>query len=279
MYKRQGNWLVLTDCSNAFNTVKRAAVLAEAANCVPALTSFVAKCYGTRPADVFFRMDSGETRTIASSSGVQQGDPMGPAMFFLALRPGLKRFREEFEREGVESFAYVDDVSLDLMRITADTVRAFAFLGRELEDIGIVVNPAKTIALPPKGYAPRAEEISLLESVDVCIESKGGTTVVGVPIGTDEYVRDRAIEVVRDGGADRLTRCFASMPDKQAAVLVAIESLGQRTSCLERVLDTGLSLEASRRADNGAQWAYENILELPRAAEAQSSFQKGCPGN
>ena len=165
---------------------------------MPALTLFWAKCYGTRPAGVFFRMDSGETRTIACSSGVQQGDLMEPAMFCLALRLELKRFREEFEREGVEAFAYMDDVSLGLMRITADTVRAFAFLRRELEDIGIVVNPAKTIALPPKGYAPTSEEISLLESVDVRIAGEGGTTVVGVPNGTDEYVLDRAMELVRD---------------------------------------------------------------------------------
>ena len=37
-------WLILTDCSNALNTVKRTAMLAEAATCVPALTPFVAKC-------------------------------------------------------------------------------------------------------------------------------------------------------------------------------------------------------------------------------------------
>ena len=49
--------------------------------------------------------------------------------------------------------------------------------------------------------------------------------MVGVPIGTDEYVLDRAVEVVRDGGADRLVRCLARMPDKQAATLIAIESL------------------------------------------------------
>ena len=98
--------------------------------------------------------------------------------------------------------------------------------------------------------------------------------MVGVPIGTDEYVLDRAMEVVRDGGANHLTRCLASMPDKQAEALIAIEWLGQRTRYLERALDTGLSLEACRRADNGAQWAYDNILELPRAAEAQSFFQE-----
>ena len=51
-------------------------------------------------------MDSGETRTITCFSYVQQGDPMGPALFCLALRPVLKRFREEFEGEGVEAFAY-----------------------------------------------------------------------------------------------------------------------------------------------------------------------------
>ncbi|CAN0090495.1 unnamed protein product, partial [Laminaria digitata] len=124
-------------------------------------------------------------RTIACSSGVQQGDPMGPAMFCLALRPGLKRFRQEFEGEGVEAFAYMDDVSLGLMGITANTVRAIAFLLRKLDDIGIVVSHAKTVALPPKGHAPTAEKISLLESVDVRISDEGRATVVSVPIGTE----------------------------------------------------------------------------------------------
>ena len=78
------NWLALNYCSIAFTTVRRTAVLAEVAKCVPALTPLVAKCHGTRPADLFFRMDSGKTRTIARTSGVQQGDPMGPAMFCLA---------------------------------------------------------------------------------------------------------------------------------------------------------------------------------------------------
>ena len=132
---------------------------------MPALTSLVAKCYSTKPADVFFRMDSGEIRTIACSSGVQQGDPMGPAMFCLALRPGLKRFRPEFEREGVEAFACMDDVSLGYTGITANTIRASAFLRRELDDIGIVVNATKTVVLPPKGHAPTMERFRSLKAL------------------------------------------------------------------------------------------------------------------
>lgn len=98
-----GNWLVVTDCSNAFNTVNGTAGLEEAINHVPA--PFVVTCFGARPADVLFRMDPGETRTIVCSSGVQQEDTMGLVLFYLVLRPGLKRCREEFEGKWVEAFA------------------------------------------------------------------------------------------------------------------------------------------------------------------------------
>ena len=48
MHHEAKNWLILKDCSNALNTVKRAAVLTEAVTCVPALTPFGAKCYSER---------------------------------------------------------------------------------------------------------------------------------------------------------------------------------------------------------------------------------------
>ena len=77
---------------------------------------------------------------------------------------------------------------------------------------------------------------------------------------------------------DHLASCLANVPDKQAVVFIVIESLGQRTGHLERALDTELSLEACRTADNGVQRAYENIFfELPGAAEAQF-FSGGVPG-
>lgn len=62
---------------------------------------------------------------------------MGLAMLFLVLRPGLKRVREKFEQERVGTFANMDDVALGCMGITANTVGAFAFLLRKLDDIGM----------------------------------------------------------------------------------------------------------------------------------------------
>ena len=78
----------------------------------------------------------------------------------------------------------------------------------------------------PKGNVSTAEEFSLPESADFHVVGEGGVAVVGAPIGTDEYVLERAMEVVKDGGADRLAPCPANMPDKQAAALIDIESLG-----------------------------------------------------
>lgn len=58
--------------------------------------------------------------------------------------------------------------------------------------------------------------------------------MVGVPIGTDEYVLERAMRGgVNDGGADHLARCLANVLDKKAAALLATEAFGFRKNHLE----------------------------------------------
>ena len=139
------------------------------------------------------------------------------------------------------------------MGVTTDAIRAVAFLWRAVDGIGIVVIPVRIVALRPKWHAPMAGDISLLESVDVRIADESGVTVVGVPIGTGEYVLERAMGVLKDGGVDRHARCLPRMPDKQVAALIAIESLEKRTSYPEKAMDTELSLQACRRENNGPQ--------------------------
>ena len=66
------------------------------------------------------------------------------------------------------------------------------------------------------------------------------------------------------------------MPGKQAANLIATGSMVKQTAYVERVMDPKLSLPACRRADNGAVWMLENLLELPGTAEESSFFEEGC---
>ena len=102
------------------------AILGEVANCVPVLTPLVTKCCGARLADVFSRMDSGETRTIACSSVVQHSLRAGNIVPGLATRAEVipTRFRER--RNGS---LHVHGRCLSRpYGITTNTVRAFGFL-------------------------------------------------------------------------------------------------------------------------------------------------------
>ena len=129
------------------------------------------------------------------------------------------------------------------MQVTPDTVKVVPFLQRELlSNILIAVDPSKTAALPPKGHVPMPGQFALLEGIDVSIAERGGVKVVGVPVRADEYARESAMEVVRNGGTKQLARMLPRVPDKQSANLIAAGSMVQRTSYLERVVDPELSL-------------------------------------
>ena len=141
---------------------------------MPALTPFVAKCYGEMSAPVFFQMESGEGRKVNRCSGVQQGGAIGPVLFCMPLLPVLKRTRAEFEPRGVEAFAYLDVISIGMMEVTPDAVEVVPILQGELSNIGIAINPCKTVALPPKGHVPSPELIALLEGIGVSIAERGG---------------------------------------------------------------------------------------------------------
>ena len=130
----------------------------------------------------------------------------------MPLLPVLKRTRAEFEPRGVEAFAYLDDISIGNLEITPDTVEVVRFLQRELSNIGIAINPSKTVALPPKGHVSTPEQIALLKVISVSIAKSGGVKVVGVPIGPDVYVRESAMEILRNGKAEQLARMLSRMP-------------------------------------------------------------------
>ena len=100
---------------------------------------------------------------------------------------------------------------------------------------------------------------------------------MGVPIGTDEYARESAMEVVRNGGSEQLARMLSRMPEKQSASLIATGSMVQRTSYLKRVMDPELSLAACKKADGNSLWMLEKLLDFPGTAGESSFFADGCP--
>ena len=140
-----GHWVVQTDCSNAFNTAKRNAIMAQAAKSTPGLVGYIVRCYDEIPAKAIYEMDSGERRTIECKSGVQQGDGMGPPLFCFTLVPIVSKLRVKYEPLGVRIKANMDDINLHFQEITEDAImQVLPDLVDELEAVGIIVKKRKS---------------------------------------------------------------------------------------------------------------------------------------
>eukprot|EP00903_Cladosiphon_okamuranus_P018719 g17232.t1 len=202
---QNGHWVIQTDCSNAFNTAKRMAIMAQAAKSTPDLVGYIARCYDEVTAKAIFKMDSGERRTIECKSGVQQGGGMGPPLFCFVLVPIVIKLNQKYEPLGVSLTAYMDGISLHFKKITATTIPVIQDLLDELQAAGIVVNRGESSALPPPRHEVTHEERRLLGEARLPVAEEG-ITVLSIPIGTDDFVKGFAEEVITKGRAGKLAR-------------------------------------------------------------------------
>ena len=100
----EGKLVFVADFENVFNTVDRGRFLREVRHHLFGLARWAEWCYG-RPSKLFF-----EGVVISSEVGVQQGDPVGPLLFALALQPVLNQLANT---PGLElAFSYLDDLVL-----------------------------------------------------------------------------------------------------------------------------------------------------------------------
>ena len=140
---------ISVDISNAFNTVHRSAVVQSVRTHFPSLAPWVDCCY-RHDSHLFTGSSAACDQVIPSSRGAQQGDPLGPALFALAIHSTIQEARQDTERSfpsGLDICAfYLDD------GICAGFAPAVSFflssLALGLGRIGLVVNLSKTEVLP-----------------------------------------------------------------------------------------------------------------------------------
>ncbi|XP_055339157.1 uncharacterized protein LOC129588800 [Paramacrobiotus metropolitanus] len=121
--------LLKIDFTNAFNCVSREEVLRITAEVIPEYYGFVKMCYGS-----YSSLFLGET-IIASQSGVQQGDPLGPVLFCLVLQFVIDKLNAYLNAW------YMDDGTLG--GTPSEVIRNFLLLIVEAKKVGLEVNIAK----------------------------------------------------------------------------------------------------------------------------------------
>jgi Reverse transcriptase (RNA-dependent DNA polymerase) len=163
------------DYRNAFNMVDRSTFLTHVSNFCPEIFPFVRQCY-EEDSSLFWN-----GREIFSQRGAQQGDPLGPVLFCLALKPITSILRSDV------NLFYLDDGTMS--GDPAVVLQDFATLIDLSSSIGLELNPEKC-ELAIKGQTGRSSFIQQFNAIAPGIQIlSDDVELLGAPMTENAAIR------------------------------------------------------------------------------------------
>ena len=198
---------VKADFSNAFNCVDRQAFLEQCRHHFPGLSRWAEWCY-SQPSQLHFG-----SSIISSERGVQQGDPLGPLFFSLALQPLLIRLSNGRSEHGLQlAYSYLDDLILaGEQHAVAET---FICVKNRASSIGLDFNFSKCEIIPAAGLHSSLNKDLFPE--DVVYMPEGNFELLGGPIGSDAFCNSHTQK--RVDKAKEILAALGDLPDPQVAL-------------------------------------------------------------
>lgn len=126
--------IVKVDIKNAFNSVERDVLLSEVREKVPSLYPFLFQVYSS-PSNLFYNGS-----VVLSQVGAQQGDPLGPLVFSLAIQKAISELKSPL------NIWYLDDGTLGGR--PEDVQQDLLTLLPRFQVLGLEVNPEKCEFFP-----------------------------------------------------------------------------------------------------------------------------------
>ena len=139
----------------------------------PDLYPFVHSAY-EKPSSLFY----GDS-VIQSEEGIQQGDPLGPLLFCLAIHPMVLQLRSEFR------VFYLDDGTLG--GSVPEVLEDLQLVVKLAPALGLQLNRGKTELINDD---PATKEAMLREVPGLQVLSRDVADILGSPIGSAEHIRD-----------------------------------------------------------------------------------------
>ena len=187
--------ILCVDLQNAFNSVSRDEVLKQVSVVCPELSAWVEYCY-SRPSYLSFAGNF-----ISSECGVQQGDPLSPLLFALAIQPVILKIKSEVPDLMLNAW-YLDDGTF--VGEPHDLAHALDILEIEFPLIGLQVNEHKCEVWAPN---PSNTDLSVVNmNVSRCEE---GMVILGTPISLSDDFIDKAVAK----RAEKATTVLKLLPD------------------------------------------------------------------
>ena len=270
------DWGVLQiDLSNAFNAVDRSAVLRGVSSFCPHLLPWAIMSL-QRPATLYSPF--GE---LLSAQGVQQGSPLGPLFFTVAIQSIIKRCPPSLDW----NVWYMDDGTILGRKQTL--INTLTFLVHEFRNIGLETNISKCTLWGPltKTLSETAEHSILASVKHIAWTPESGTCLLGVPIHypkTPGFLRthfSKTLEAVKNLCANLLLKLRDSQV--QLAILRGCYSACKFTFLLRSTAATACR-DILRQADAILRETFESLLGTPVSdhqwIQCTLSFQTGGLG-